>query len=90
MMGRQLHLLGNVVDLARQLEQIWQEVQQETIEVLYHSMPRRVAVCIQSRGKKLGVKITCCGWYPPIGCRTKKRHQLPGKSAMEKLQTAAH
>ncbi|GFX47733.1 transposable element Tc1 transposase [Trichonephila clavipes] len=32
-MGRRLHLPGNVDDLARQLEQIWQEIPQETIRV---------------------------------------------------------
>ncbi|GFU59316.1 transposable element Tc1 transposase [Trichonephila clavipes] len=36
MMERQLHPSGNVDDLARQLEQIWQEIPQETIRVLYH------------------------------------------------------
>ncbi|GFX39898.1 transposable element Tc1 transposase [Trichonephila clavipes] len=46
MMDRQLHLPGNVDDLTRQLEQIWQGIPQETIRVLYHSMPRRVAACI--------------------------------------------
>ncbi|GFU39359.1 transposable element Tc1 transposase [Trichonephila clavipes] len=30
MMGRRLHLPGNVDDLARLLEQIWQEILQET------------------------------------------------------------
>ncbi|GFX84586.1 transposable element Tc1 transposase [Trichonephila clavipes] len=50
MMGRQLHLLGNVEDLGRQFEQIWQEVPQQTFRVLYHSMSRRVAACIQARG----------------------------------------
>ncbi|GFU30448.1 transposable element Tcb1 transposase [Trichonephila clavipes] len=49
MMGRRLHLPGNVDDLARQLEQIWQEMPQETIRMLYHSMPRRVAACISAR-----------------------------------------
>ncbi|GFV19033.1 hypothetical protein TNCV_4759181 [Trichonephila clavipes] len=39
----------NADDLARQLEQFWQEIPQETIKVLYHSMPRRVAACIQAR-----------------------------------------
>ncbi|GFU32080.1 transposable element Tcb1 transposase [Trichonephila clavipes] len=42
MMGRQLHLPRNVDDLARQLEQIWQEKPQETIRVVYHSMPRNI------------------------------------------------
>ncbi|GFS51672.1 hypothetical protein TNCV_613581 [Trichonephila clavipes] len=28
---------------------IWQEIPQETISVLYHSMPRRLAACIQAR-----------------------------------------
>ncbi|GFT47078.1 hypothetical protein TNCV_3747341 [Trichonephila clavipes] len=27
-------------------------------------------------GRKLGIKITCGDWYPPIWCRTKKRYQL--------------
>ncbi|GFV74462.1 transposable element Tcb1 transposase [Trichonephila clavipes] len=50
MMGRRMPLLGNVDDLARQLEQIWQEIPQETIRRLYHSMSRRVSACIQARG----------------------------------------
>ncbi|GFY19374.1 uncharacterized protein TNCV_4127611 [Trichonephila clavipes] len=49
MMGRLLHLSGNDDDLARQLEQIWQEIPQETIRVLYHSKLCRVAACIQAR-----------------------------------------
>ncbi|GFU02425.1 transposable element Tc1 transposase [Trichonephila clavipes] len=49
-MGRRLHLPGNVNDLAQQLEKIGQEISQETIRVLYHSMSRRVATCIQARG----------------------------------------
>ncbi|GFV78946.1 hypothetical protein TNCV_4347051 [Trichonephila clavipes] len=28
-------------------------------------------------GRKLGVTITCGDCYPPIGCRTKKKRQLP-------------
>ncbi|GFX01484.1 uncharacterized protein TNCV_1864581 [Trichonephila clavipes] len=48
-MGRRLHLSGNVDNLTRQLEQIWQEIPQETIRVLYHSMSCRVAACIQAR-----------------------------------------
>ncbi|GFW20547.1 transposable element Tc1 transposase [Trichonephila clavipes] len=51
MMGRRLHLPGNVDDLGRQLEQIWQEIPQQTIRVLYHSMPRHVATCIQARAE---------------------------------------
>ncbi|GFX90700.1 hypothetical protein TNCV_3195181 [Trichonephila clavipes] len=47
---RGLHLPGNVDDLAQQLEQIRQEIPQETIRMLYHFMPRRVAACIQARG----------------------------------------
>ncbi|GFX29031.1 transposable element Tcb1 transposase [Trichonephila clavipes] len=43
MMGRRFHRPGNVDDLTLQLEQIWQEIPQETLRVLYHSMPRRVA-----------------------------------------------
>ncbi|GFX61079.1 HTH_Tnp_Tc3_2 domain-containing protein [Trichonephila clavipes] len=50
MMGRRLYLLWNIDDLARQLEQIWQEIPQVTIGVLYHSMPRHVTACIQARG----------------------------------------
>ncbi|GFT30311.1 transposable element Tc1 transposase [Trichonephila clavipes] len=50
MRGRRLHLPRNVDNLARQLKQIWQEIPQETIRVLYHSMSRRVAACIQARG----------------------------------------
>ncbi|GFX70693.1 transposable element Tcb1 transposase [Trichonephila clavipes] len=46
MKGRRLHLPGIVDDLARQLMQIWQEIAQLTIMVLYHSMSRRVAACI--------------------------------------------
>ncbi|GFU38503.1 transposable element Tcb1 transposase [Trichonephila clavipes] len=49
MMGRRLHLPGNVDDITQCLEQIWQEIPQETIRVLYHSMPRLAAACIQSR-----------------------------------------
>ncbi|GFW14000.1 hypothetical protein TNCV_4701351 [Trichonephila clavipes] len=48
MMGKRLHLPGNVHDLARRLEQLWQEIPQETIRVLYHSMPRCGAACIQA------------------------------------------
>ncbi|GFV52436.1 transposable element Tcb1 transposase [Trichonephila clavipes] len=46
---RRLHLPVNVDDLARQLEQIWQEIPQETIRVFYLFMPRRVVACIQAR-----------------------------------------
>ncbi|GFV24585.1 hypothetical protein TNCV_1914471 [Trichonephila clavipes] len=52
-MGRRLHLPGNVDDLSRQLEQIWQEIPPETIRVLYHSMSRRVAACIQARDRRV-------------------------------------
>ncbi|GFV71071.1 transposable element Tc1 transposase [Trichonephila clavipes] len=50
MMGRHLHLPWNVDDIARQLEQISEEISQETIRVLYHSMRCRVAACTQARG----------------------------------------
>ncbi|GFY01091.1 transposable element Tcb2 transposase [Trichonephila clavipes] len=53
MMGRRLYLPGQVDDLVRQLEQIWKEMQQETIRVFYHSMSRRVAACIRYRGGSL-------------------------------------
>ncbi|GFW90325.1 uncharacterized protein TNCV_2121891 [Trichonephila clavipes] len=49
MMRRRLPLPRNVDDLARDLEQIWWEIPQETIRVPYQSMPRRVAACIQAR-----------------------------------------
>ncbi|GFW64810.1 hypothetical protein TNCV_4451121 [Trichonephila clavipes] len=49
MMGRRLHLPGNVDELDRQLEQIFYEIPQETIRELYHSMPLHVAACIQPR-----------------------------------------
>ncbi|GFV04619.1 transposable element Tcb1 transposase [Trichonephila clavipes] len=49
-MGRQLHLTGNVHDLARQLEKICQEIPQEMTRVLYHSIVRRRKACIQARG----------------------------------------
>ncbi|GFX65161.1 transposable element Tc1 transposase [Trichonephila clavipes] len=45
-MGRRMHLPGNVDDLARQLEQIWQEIPQETIRGPYYSMARHVAACM--------------------------------------------
>ncbi|GFV40210.1 hypothetical protein TNCV_3823101 [Trichonephila clavipes] len=48
--GKMTASTGNVDDLARQLEQIWQEMPQETIRVPYNSMSRRVAACIQTRG----------------------------------------
>ncbi|GFX93713.1 transposable element Tcb1 transposase [Trichonephila clavipes] len=46
MMGRRLHQSENVDNLARQSEQIWQEIPHETISVLYHSM----SACIQASG----------------------------------------
>ncbi|GFT07438.1 transposable element Tcb1 transposase [Trichonephila clavipes] len=39
MLKRRLHLRWNFDDLTRQLEQIWQEIPQETIRVLYHPTP---------------------------------------------------
>ncbi|GFU61895.1 hypothetical protein TNCV_4826661 [Trichonephila clavipes] len=48
--GKATDIPGNVDDLAVKLEQICQEVPQETIRV-YHSMPRRVTACIQTRGE---------------------------------------
>ncbi|GFV49847.1 transposable element Tcb1 transposase [Trichonephila clavipes] len=50
MMGRRLHVSRNVDNLPRLLEQIWQEILQETIRVLYYSLSRRGAACIQARG----------------------------------------
>ncbi|GFT16096.1 transposable element Tc1 transposase [Trichonephila clavipes] len=50
MMGRPLRLSRNVDDLALQLEQIWQEILQDAIRVLYHSMLHHAAACIQPRG----------------------------------------
>ncbi|GFX31670.1 uncharacterized protein TNCV_4081941 [Trichonephila clavipes] len=74
-MGRKLHLPGNVDNLARQLEQIWQEIPQKTIRELYHSMPRHVVACIQARGyvnvQQLGVSTSdLTTIYPP--CTRKK------------------
>ncbi|GFU16359.1 hypothetical protein TNCV_4988951 [Trichonephila clavipes] len=40
----------NVDDLTSQLEKTWQEIPQETMRVLYHSMSRRVAALIYARG----------------------------------------
>ncbi|GFS56434.1 transposable element Tcb1 transposase [Trichonephila clavipes] len=51
MMGRRLHLTGNVHDLSRQLEKICQEIPQETTRMLYYSIARRVTSCIQARGR---------------------------------------
>ncbi|GFT56481.1 transposable element Tcb1 transposase [Trichonephila clavipes] len=50
MTGKRLHLSGNVDNRTQQLEQIWQEIPQGTIRLLYHSMSHRVAACIQARG----------------------------------------
>ncbi|GFX39752.1 transposable element Tcb1 transposase [Trichonephila clavipes] len=47
MMGRRLHLPGNVDDLVRKLEKIWQEISQEAIKVLYHSMPRQFCMKLE-------------------------------------------
>ncbi|GFT51409.1 uncharacterized protein TNCV_4955201 [Trichonephila clavipes] len=52
MMGRRLHLTGNVHELARQLEKIGQEIPQETNKVLYRSTARRVTACIQARATR--------------------------------------
>ncbi|GFV66278.1 hypothetical protein TNCV_2736921 [Trichonephila clavipes] len=49
MMGRRLHLPGKANVLAQQLKQSWREISQETIRMLYHSMVRRMAACIQTR-----------------------------------------
>ncbi|GFU52531.1 transposable element Tcb2 transposase [Trichonephila clavipes] len=46
LMGNQMHLSGNANDLARQLEQILQKIHTAGE---HHSMPRRVASCIQAR-----------------------------------------
>ncbi|GFU01346.1 transposable element Tc1 transposase [Trichonephila clavipes] len=48
--GSRLYVPGNVDDLTRQLEKIWQEISQKTIKVLNQSMASRVAACIQARG----------------------------------------
>ncbi|GFW93076.1 hypothetical protein TNCV_3888171 [Trichonephila clavipes] len=52
MMERRLHIPGNVDDPAQQLEQIWQEIPQENLRSLYHSMPRHVAACIQAKATR--------------------------------------
>ncbi|GFX30360.1 transposable element Tcb1 transposase [Trichonephila clavipes] len=59
MMGRRLHLPGNVNDLARLLEQVWRKIPQETIRELYHSMSCRVAACFQARVEST----PCCARY---------------------------
>ncbi|GFX58108.1 uncharacterized protein TNCV_4048661 [Trichonephila clavipes] len=41
MMGIRLHISGNVDPLTRQLAQIWHEIPQKSIRVLYRSMSRR-------------------------------------------------
>ncbi|GFT88077.1 hypothetical protein TNCV_3718621 [Trichonephila clavipes] len=51
---------GAVDYLAWQLEHIWQEIPQETIRVLYHSMPRCMAAYIQAREKFQGVRLNEC------------------------------
>ncbi|GFV67848.1 uncharacterized protein TNCV_926141 [Trichonephila clavipes] len=43
------HTAGYDDDQDHQLEQIWQEIPQETIGVLNRSKPRRVSACIQDR-----------------------------------------
>ncbi|GFV34426.1 transposable element Tcb1 transposase [Trichonephila clavipes] len=59
MTKRRLPLPWNADKLTRQLEQIWQEISQETIRVLYHSMPRRVAACIHTKiGKHINEFVT--------------------------------
>ncbi|GFV40493.1 transposable element Tcb1 transposase [Trichonephila clavipes] len=50
MMGRRLYLPWNIEDLAIHQEQILQAILQETIRVLYQSMPCRVTAGIQARG----------------------------------------
>lgn len=47
--GRRLYLPENFDDLARQLEQILQEIPQDTIRTLNQSLPHRMAACIQAR-----------------------------------------
>ncbi|GFX92532.1 hypothetical protein TNCV_710371 [Trichonephila clavipes] len=49
-MRRRRHLPENVDDLARQFEQIWQEISQETIRVFYHAIPHRVVAFNTARG----------------------------------------
>ncbi|GFV91332.1 uncharacterized protein TNCV_898491 [Trichonephila clavipes] len=82
MLGRRLHLLGNVDDLAQQLEKIWQEIPQETFRVLYHSMSRRAAACIQDRGKLGQAQNTILG-YPECSSGTVKIYTV--QSAFPKL-----
>ncbi|GFW33955.1 retrotransposable element Tf2 protein type 1 [Trichonephila clavipes] len=43
-------LPGNADDLAQQMDRVWQKIPQKLFRVLYHSMPRPVAACIQARG----------------------------------------
>ncbi|GFV54974.1 transposable element Tcb2 transposase [Trichonephila clavipes] len=68
-MGRRLHLPGNVDDLVRQMKQIWEEIQQEIIREIYHSMPRRVVACVQAKA------IEFCFFFrvpPPLASKIPK------------------
>ncbi|UYV68454.1 NUP188 [Cordylochernes scorpioides] len=47
-MGRRLQPSRNVDYLTRQLDTIWQEIPQQTIQNFYQSMTRLVAACIQA------------------------------------------
>lgn len=51
MIGMRLHLPEIIDDVAAQLERIWQGIPQEAFWMLYQSMPRRVADCIQTRSE---------------------------------------
>ncbi|GFX43744.1 HTH_Tnp_Tc3_2 domain-containing protein [Trichonephila clavipes] len=44
------NMMGRRMKSIQQMEQIWQEIPQKTVRVLYYSMSRRVAACIQARG----------------------------------------
>ncbi|GFV74149.1 hypothetical protein TNCV_4510551 [Trichonephila clavipes] len=58
--GRLRRLPKNVEDLSRQLKPICQEILQETIRAIYHSIPRLVAACIQARVSPCTTKNPLC------------------------------
>ena len=50
MLGRQIRAPRNVADLEQQLRNAWQNVSQDDIRKLYHSLPRRIQACIAAKG----------------------------------------
>lgn len=50
MVGRQIRAPQNIADLEQQLMNAWQNVSQDDIRNLYHSLARRIQACIAARG----------------------------------------